>query len=129
MARKRRREREGFVTPGMESPSMLPLATDSPAPFLSGCGLRLTDRDPTRRLFLLFGGGLDGVRQMWAAGKHKRRINCGAWSDEDQLAYGSDDKQISVTSPTGQIHDQASTSLVSNRQTRGFVAGCSALRG
>ncbi|CAM9659357.1 unnamed protein product [Ectocarpus sp. 12 AP-2014] len=43
---------------------------------------------------------------MWAAGKHKRRINCGAWSYQNQLAYGSDDKQISVTSETGQIQDQ-----------------------
>eukprot|EP00904_Undaria_pinnatifida_P000052 jgi/Undpi1/10047/HiC_scaffold_28.g12501.m1 len=44
--------------------------------------------------------------KMWAAGKHKRRINCGAWSYDNQLAYGSDDKQISVTSETGQIQDQ-----------------------
>lgn len=44
--------------------------------------------------------------QVWAAGKHKRRINCGAWSYQNQLAYGSDDKQISVTSETGQIQDQ-----------------------
>lgn len=43
---------------------------------------------------------------MWAAGKHKRRINCGAWSYQNQLAYGSDDKQISVTCETGQIQDQ-----------------------
>lgn len=46
------------------------------------------------------------VEQVWAAGKHKRRINCGAWSYQNQLAYGSDDKQISVTSETGQIQDQ-----------------------
>ncbi|CAN0388242.1 unnamed protein product [Ascophyllum nodosum] len=44
--------------------------------------------------------------KVWAAGKHKRRINCGAWSVQDQLAYGSDDKQISVTNEMGQIHDQ-----------------------
>ncbi|CAM9278321.1 unnamed protein product, partial [Scytosiphon promiscuus] len=44
--------------------------------------------------------------KVWAAGKHKRRINCGAWSYQNQLAYGSDDKQISVTSETGQIQDQ-----------------------
>lgn len=49
---------------------------------------------------------LDWREQMWAAGKHKRRINCGAWSYQNQLAYGSDDKQISVTSETGQIQDQ-----------------------
>ena len=49
------------------------------------------------------------VEQVWAAGKHKRRINCGAWSYQNQLAYGSDDKQISVTSETGQIQDQVCT--------------------
>lgn len=51
--------------------------------------------------------------QVWAAGKHKRRINCGAWSYQNQLAYGSDDKQISVTSETGQIQDQVRVSCLS----------------
>ncbi|CAN0496499.1 unnamed protein product, partial [Phaeothamnion confervicola] len=44
--------------------------------------------------------------RVWATGKHKRRILCGAWSAHDRLAYASEDRQISICTQTGDTHDQ-----------------------
>ncbi|CAM9381731.1 unnamed protein product [Chrysoparadoxa australica] len=42
----------------------------------------------------------------WAAGRHKRRIVCGAWSSFDKLAYASEDRQISISSVKDGVFDQ-----------------------
>lgn len=34
-------------------------------------------------------------------GKHNKRISCGAWSRNDLLALGSDDKTLSINSVDG----------------------------
>jgi WD repeat-containing protein 19 len=43
-----------------------------------------------------------------AAARHKKRITCGDWSDEDQLAFGSEDRQISICSNDGEVIDMVS---------------------
>ena len=45
-----------------------------------------------------------------SSAKHKRRITCGAWSEDGQkLAVGSEDRQISICTATGDIIDQVSS--------------------
>eukprot|EP00617_Octactis_speculum_P020661 CAMPEP_0185754848 /NCGR_PEP_ID=MMETSP1174-20130828/13434_1 /TAXON_ID=35687 /ORGANISM="Dictyocha speculum, Strain CCMP1381" /LENGTH=339 /DNA_ID=CAMNT_0028433223 /DNA_START=180 /DNA_END=1199 /DNA_ORIENTATION=- len=41
-----------------------------------------------------------------AAGRHKRRIVCGDWNDNDTLAYASEDRQITICDAQGEIIDQ-----------------------
>mmetsp|Transcript_13440 Transcript_13440/g.31546 ORF Transcript_13440/g.31546 Transcript_13440/m.31546 type:complete len:1359 (-) Transcript_13440:179-4255(-) len=36
-------------------------------------------------------------------GKHSKRITCGNWNDQNQLALGSDDKTISISTNTGEF--------------------------
>lgn len=43
---------------------------------------------------------------VWTKIKHKRKITCGDWSSTDRLAYGSEDRFISVAGPDGGMFDQ-----------------------
>lgn len=48
------------------------------------------------------------AKQAWyAAAKHKKRISCGDWSDENnQFAFASDDRQISIITADGKTFGQ-----------------------
>ena len=41
------------------------------------------------------------ARKIPIIGKHTKRITCGAWSAENLLALGSDDRTISISNPDG----------------------------
>ena len=58
------------------------------------------------------------VRVLWCSllcrkipiiGKHSRRITCGAWSNENLLALGSEDKTITISNSDGDTIRQTST--------------------
>ena len=45
-----------------------------------------------------------------AQGKHKRRITCGDWNESNKLAFGSEDRLITICTADGEIVDQVSQS-------------------
>ena len=47
-------------------------------------------------------------RKIPILGKHTRRITCGAWSNENLLALGSEDKTVTVSNPEGDTVRQTS---------------------
>ena len=47
-------------------------------------------------------------RKIPILGKHTRRITCGAWSNENLLALGSEDKTVTVSNSEGDTVRQTS---------------------
>lgn len=48
-------------------------------------------------------------RKIPIIGKHSRKITCGAWSNENLLALGSEDKSITISNAEGDTLRQTST--------------------
>jgi WD repeat-containing protein 19 len=64
-------------------------------------------------------------KQCWyAAAKHKKRITCGAWSSANHIAFGSDDRQISIALADGTTLGQV---RVKSKPTRVQFGGSDAL--
>ena len=48
------------------------------------------------------------IRKVPILGKHTRKITCGAWSEQNLLALGSEDKTISISNAEGDTIRQTS---------------------
>ena len=66
-------------------------------------------RETEDRFFLALSTWTIRYRKIPIIGKHSRKITCGAWSNQNLLALGSDDKSITISNAEGDTLRQTST--------------------